>query len=198
MWYVIDSEPGAGLYVGFNKDVCRKEVEERVKNNTILDILNFYPTKAGDAFFIPAGTVHAIGAGNLICEIQQSSNCTYRIYDYNRKDKFGMQRELHLKKALDVLNYEKYTQINHEKEEGTGKILGRCKYFESVLYEIKDKTNIILDNDRFCSFICINGSGKLHISDCTMDIAAGESIFIPAQKNNLFIEGNLTALLSRI
>ena len=111
MWYVIDAEPGAGLYVGFNQDVDRDEVERRVEDNTILDILNFYPTHPGDVFFIPSGTVHAIGAGNLICEIQQSSNSTYRLYDYGRLDKFGNPRELHLQKALDVLDYRKYEPV---------------------------------------------------------------------------------------
>lgn len=128
MWYVIDSEPSAGLYVGFNRDVDRDEVERRVADNTILDILNFYPTKPGDVFFIPAGTVHAIGAGNLICEIQQSSNSTYRLYDYGRVDEFGNPRELHLKKALDVLDYGKYEPVELEQEDG----VIRCKYFETA------------------------------------------------------------------
>ena len=97
-----------GLYVGFNRDVSRKEVEERVKNNTIMEVLNFYPTNPGDVFFIPAGTVHAIGAGNFICEIQQSSNCTYRLYDYDRRDKLGNPRELHLEEALNVLCFNQY------------------------------------------------------------------------------------------
>lgn len=108
MWYVVDCEPGSHLYVGFNRDVSREEVEERVNNNTILEILNEVTTHPGDVFFIPAGTVHAIGEGNLICEIQQSSNCTYRLYDYERRDKYGNPRELHIQKALDVLDYGKY------------------------------------------------------------------------------------------
>ena len=199
MWYVIDSEPGAGLYVGFNRDVSREEVEERVKNNTIMEVLNFYPTKPGDVFFIPAGTVHAIGAGNLICEIQQSSNCTYRLYDYDRRDKFGNPRELHLQKALDVLNFNKYTVTEPEKETSSdGSVLVRCKYFESTLYEVENKINIPLENDRFCSVVCIKGEGSLQIADMSMGIKAGESVFVPAQKETLSVSGKMSVVLSNI
>lgn len=199
MWYVIDNEPGAGLYVGFNRDVSREEVEERVKNNTIMDVLNFYPTKPGDVFFIPAGTVHAIGAGNLICEIQQSSNCTYRLYDYDRRDKFGNPRELHLKKALDVLNFNQYTVTEQQKETSSdGLVLVRCKYFESTLYEVEDTINIALENDRFCSLVCIKGEGILQIADMLMEIKAGESVFVPAQKGTLSVSGGLSFILTNI
>ena len=199
MWYVIDSEPGAGLYVGFNRDVSRREVEERVRNHTIMEVLNFYPTKPGDVFYIPAGTVHAIGAGNLICEIQQSSNCTYRLYDYDRRDKFGNPRELHLDRALDVLNFNKYEQKIMDKEnDGSGSVLVRCKYFESVLYDITDETSIPLDDGRFYSVVCIKGKGNLSIDGFEMDINAGESVFIPARKGTLNVSGKLSIVVSNI
>ena len=199
MWYVIDSEPGAGLYVGFNRDVSREEVSRRVRDNTIMEVLNFYPTKPGDVFFIPAGTVHAIGAGNLICEIQQSSNCTYRLYDYDRRDKFGNPRELHLEKALDVLNFKKYEPQSFGKEtDGTGTVLVRCKYFESTLYEVSGEISVSLDIDRFHSVVCIKGSGQLRIGEFIMDIKAGESVFVPAQKESLVVSGKLSIVLSYI
>ena len=199
MWYVIDSEPGAGLFVGFNREVSRGEVEERVRNNTIMDVLNFYPTKPGDVFFIPAGTVHAVGAGNLICEIQQSSSCTYRLYDYDRRDKFGNPRELHLAKALDVLNFNQYEPSHFDRQtDGDGTVLVRCKYFESALYEVKDETNIILDNDRFYSVVCIKGNGQLRIGEYVMDINVGDSFFIPAQKDTLVVSGRLSVVISYI
>ena len=103
MWYVVDCEPGAFLYCGLKKDSSKEEIRERIENNTITDILNKIEVHKGDCVMVKAGTIHAIGAGILICEIQQNSNCTYRMYDYDRKDKFGNKRELHIDKAIDVL-----------------------------------------------------------------------------------------------
>ncbi|EWM54098.1 type I phosphomannose isomerase catalytic subunit [Ruminococcus flavefaciens] len=190
MWYVIDAEPNAGLYVGFNRDVSREEVAQRIKDNTIVDVLDFNLTKPGDVFFIPAGTVHAIGAGNLICEIQQSSNSTYRLYDYDRRDKFGNQRELHLDKALDVLNYHKYESIHFD-----GKV--SCKYFNVVFLDVKGRQRITLTNDSFYSITCIKGSGTLTLGE-TMPINSGETVFIPATDAFLIVEGNLSIVISRM
>lgn len=199
MWYVIDAEPGAGLYVGFDRDVTREEVEQRVKDNTIMEVLNFYPTRPGDVFFIPAGTVHAIGAGNLICEIQQSSNCTYRLYDYDRRDKFGNPRQLHLEKALDVLNYTKYIPVDFETEiDADGKVLSRCKYFESIIYEVDGSMRIPLQPDRFSSVICLRGSGKLFVEDEEMELVAGDSVFIPAAEKIMTVIGNVSIVQNYI
>ena len=199
MWYVIDAEEGAGLYVGFNRDVSKEEVAERVRNNTIMEVLNFYPTSPGDIFFIPAGTVHAIGAGNLICEIQQSSNCTYRLYDYDRRDKYGNPRELHLEKALDVLDYSRYDQVKlgrsgrDEHEQAV-----RCKYFETFIYEINGSRTIKLSEDSFHSAVCIKGSGSIRLKDFETDVKAGESLFIPAVTESLEINGRLTLVITGV
>lgn len=190
MWYVIDAEPGAGLYVGFNRDVSKEEVAQRIKDNTIMEVLDFHPTKPGDVFFIPAGTVHAIGAGNLICEIQQSSNSTYRLYDYDRRDKFGNPRELHLDKALDVLNYHKYEPIPFE-----GKV--SCKYFNVSFVDVEGKQQITLTNDSFYSITCIKGSGTLTLGE-TMPINSGETVFIPATDSILNVEGNLSIVIAKM
>jgi mannose-6-phosphate isomerase class I/mannose-1-phosphate guanylyltransferase len=189
MWYVIDSKPGSGLYVGFNKKVTKEEVRERVKNNTITEVLNFYPTKAGDIFFIPAGTVHAICEGNLICEIQQSSNCTYRLYDYDRRDKYGNPRELHLDKALDVLSFSKYNMVERNVS---------CKYFEVEILNIDGEKNIQVNDDRFISIICIEGNGSMDLDGYSIDVKAGDSIFVPAQKGLLRINGNMKIAKSHI
>lgn len=189
MWYVIDSEPDAGLYVGFKQDVSREEVAQRIADNTIMDVLEFHPTKPGDVFFIPAGTVHAIGAGNLICEIQQSSNSTYRLYDYDRRDKFGNPRELHLEKAIDVLDYHKYAPIAFN-----GKV--SCKYFEVSFVDISGKQQIKLTDDSFCSITCIKGEGELTLDE-TMHISAGETVFIPAADSMLTVEGNVSLVISK-
>ena len=199
MWYVIDSEPGSGLYVGFKRDVSREEVAERVKDGSIMEVLNFYPTSPGDVFFIPAGTVHAIGAGNLICEIQQSSNCTYRLYDYDRRDKYGNPRELHLDKALDVLDYSRYqpVKLGLTGSDSTEKTV-RCKYFETVIHEIDGIKHLSLKDDSFHSVICIKGSGVIRLKDTEMHIEAGESVFISAADGILETEGELSLVVTRI
>lgn len=189
MWYVVDSKPGSGLYVGFNRDVSREEIRARVENNTITEVLNFFPTKPGDIFFIPAGTVHAICEGNLICEIQQSSNCTYRLYDYDRRDKFGNPRELHLEKALDVMNLSRY-------EMAEGNI--SCKYFEVELMDITGETSIRIGKDRFMSIICLDGDGIFSVDGFEMSVKAGDSVFVPAQDNILKITGSMKLVKSHI
>ena len=198
LWYVIDSEPGAGLYVGFNREVGRKEVEKRVAENTILDVLNFFPTKQGDVFFIPAGTVHAIGRGNLICEIQQSSNSTYRLYDYGRRDRFGNLRELHLKKALDVLNFHAYEPADFEVRQEDGEKRIRCKYFETSILNIDGTGRIAVGDDSFRSVVCIEGKTRLSTGEEEMDLQAGESLFAAAAGTDILVTGKATLAITSI
>ena len=108
MWYIVEAEEGAGIYLGFKQDVTQEEYEKAIENTTLTDLLNFFEVKAGDCYFIPSGTIHAIATGCLICEIQQNSNLTYRVYDYGRRDKNGNLRELHVEKALKVTDLNKY------------------------------------------------------------------------------------------
>ena len=132
-------------------------------------------------------------------EIQQSSNCTYRLYDYDRRDKFGNPRELHLAKALDVLNFNQYEPSHFDRQtDGDGTVLVRCKYFESILYEVNTETSIVLDNDRFYSAVCIKGEGQLRIGEFVLNIYSGESVFIPAQKETLVVSGELSVVISNI
>ena len=199
MWYVMAAEPGAGLYVGFNRDVTAEEVASRVADNTIMDILNFYETKPGDVYYIPAGTVHAIGGGNLVCEIQQSSNSTYRLYDFDRRDKFGNPRELHLKKALDVLNFKKFVPAGIESvEDSAGTVVSRCKYFEATVYDIKGQTRIPMDTSKFTSIICMSGTGKVSFLGSEEELKAGDSVFVPALEGVLTAGGNMTLILSHV
>ena len=198
LWYVIDSEPGSGLYVGFNRDVSRDEVERRVADSTILDVLNFYPTHPGDVFFIPAGTVHAIGKGNLICEIQQSSNSTYRLYDYDRRDRFGNPRELHLQKALSVLDYSRYEPADFEVTHEDGQKTIRCKYFETAIVSVDGEKRVQLEADSFRSILCIDGSAVLSLDGAQEVLHAGESLFVSAADTILTITGNASLLISRI
>ncbi|MBQ7934025.1 MAG: NTP transferase domain-containing protein [Lachnospiraceae bacterium] len=206
MWYIIDCEPDSYLYCGFNRDVTREEVARRLADNTILEILNKVPVQKGEAYFIPAGTVHAIGAGLLICEIQQSSNCTYRLYDYCRKDKFGNLRELHIDKALDVLRYDRYEpqKLEDTVEQGATyvkRVISRCKYFECMQYQLDGTMELVGVEESFTSLVCISGSGSIRAgrdSSQVMDFKAGESIFMPKSNEISVIEGQCELIITRI
>ena len=156
MWHIIDADEGCGLYVGFKKDYSRKEVEESLNNGTILNLLNFFKVKPGDTFFIEAGTIHAIGKGVRLIEIQQNSDITYRLYDYLRKDKNGNYRELHIKQALDVINYKKYEkpQVNQE-------LLAKSKYFTVKSVELNRELELVANKNSFITFTFLDGEGEV-------------------------------------
>ncbi len=206
MWYIIDCEPDAVLYCGFNKDVSREEVYRHLEDGSILEVLNKIPVQKGDAYFIPAGTVHAIGAGILICEIQQSSNCTYRLYDYGRRDKFGNLRELHIEKALDVLQYKEYRpqKLENAVEQGenyTKCVMSRCKYFECTQYQLDGCLELPGVEESFTSLICIRGEGKIvcgKTNVAEMKFVAGESVFMPKSKEIYYIQGKCELMITRI
>ena len=205
MWYILQCDPDSCIYCGFKRDVTREEVEKAVEENTILTLLNRIPIKQGDAFFIPAGTVHAIGKGSLICEIQQSSNCTYRLYDYNRKDKYGNYRELHMEKALAVMDYSRYEVQRFdsetiETEDVLLRILSRCKYFERVSCTLHGTYSLEEDGNSFYSLLCVGGNAVLKNQEGTerMDIKAGDSIFIPAGGQKFLLEGEGEFIITHI
>lgn len=215
MWYVVDCEPGAYLYCGLSRDASKDEIRERIQNNTITEILNKVEVKKGDCVFVKAGTIHAIGSGILICEIQQNSNCTYRMYDYDRKDKFGNKRELHVDKALDVVDTKKYVPFNINgtvlDENLNYHILVSCKYFECFKYSINGDCNISVDNTSFVSVIVISGAGKIDVNsnieyNKTNDLngeslnqfKAGDSFFITAGQKNIYITGNAEIIVTRV
>lgn len=206
MWYIIDCEPNSFLYCGFNRDVNREEVCERLQDNTILEILNKVPVQRGEAYFIPAGTVHAIGEGILICEIQQSSNCTYRLYDYCRKDKFGNLREIHIEKALDVLQYSAYkpqklADTAEKEADYTRSVISRCKYFECVKYCLAGEMELAGVEESFTSLICIRGEGRVSCGKDNvhyMDFTAGESLFMPKSTEIYRVEGHCELIITRI
>ena len=162
MWYVVDCEPGAYLYCGLKQDSSKEEIRERIENNTITEILNRIEVHKGDCVMVKAGTIHAIGAGILICEIQQNSNCTYRMYDYDRRDKFGNRRELHISKAIDVVDVKKYKPFvsgNSDVPEGA-ELLVSCKYFECYKYVLGES---VYTDDSSDKDICNNDDGNSDI-----------------------------------
>lgn len=194
MWYVVDCDEDAFLYYGFAKTVTKEEFKSRIENNTLLEILNKVKIKKGDVFFIEAGTIHAIGKGAFICEIQQNSNKTYRVYDYDRRDKDGNARELHIEKALDV------TTLAPAKECKTGdsKILAKCKYFTVEKFECEKSGEIKLDADCFRSIVVLSGDAEIELGDKKMHIKKGDSIFIPAQVGTAKIIGCFEAIISYV
>lgn len=195
MWYILEAEEGAYIYYGFNRNITKEEYEERIKNNTILEVLNKVPTKKGDAFFIEAGTVHAIGGGNVICEIQQNSNCTYRVYDYDRRDKDGNPRELHIDKAIAVSNLKKAPELAGKGEDG---VLAKCKYFTAEKLDLSGKAEIRIDQDSFRSIIVVDGACRMKYRGEEFDLIKGDSVFIPAQNASVCFEGNAEIIISRV
>lgn len=199
----MDAEEGAGLYCGFKDDVTREEVERRIKENTLLEALNWVETKPGDIFFIPAGTVHAIGAGNLICEVQQSSNSTYRLYDYGRKDKFGQERELHLDKALDVIDYKKYVQqvfLNEKTitDDFEKRLITECKYFTCQECIVKTEMQLRQETTSFTAVICIEGNGEIIAEERSEQFKAGDSFFVPAGEKLITVKGECKLIVVRV
>ena len=206
MWYVIDCEPDSYLYCGLSKEVSKEEIEERIKNNTITEVLNRIDVKPGDVVMVKAGTIHAIGAGILICEIQQNSNSTYRMYDYDRRDKFGNPRELHVAKALDVVDTKAYVKDNNsevmleENENYSQERLVQCKYFECFKYEIFKEVKLVVDEASFISVLFIAGEGTIteEASGESMSYKAGDSFFISAGKRTVTISGNGSCIVTHV
>ena len=188
MWYVVEAESDAGIYLGFKQDVTTEQVKSAIDNKTIGELLNFYPVKAGETYFIPSGTVHAICKGCLILEIQQSSNLTYRVYDYDRVDKDGNKRPLHIEKALEVMDFGKYSLKN-----GGGELLGASKYFTVRKYSVTDKT-FFADEKTFNCVTCVKGGGG--IEGKTMN--KGESFFVPAGYGNYRICGDAEVVITSV
>lgn len=188
MWYIVEAEQGAGIYLGFNREVTKEEYETAIKENRLTELLNFYEVKAGECYFIPSGTIHAIGKGCLICEIQQNSNLTYRVYDYGRKDKNGNARELHIDKALKVTNLKKFEPTIFED------CLGKSEYFTVTKHEIDGKLQLTADELSFQCVTCVKGNGFIE----AIRIKQGDSYFIPANYGNYIVKGKLDIILTKI
>lgn len=203
MWYILDCEPGAELVFGLKESVTKEQLKLAIENNSLLDFCNRVPVKKGDVFFIEAGTLHAIGKGILLAEVQQSSNVTYRVYDYGRLQN-GKPRELHVQKALDVLKLEKQTKTDFspEKTELIGEskrtLLASCENFTSYRLDVKESISIIADESSFVSLVALEGNGVLCHNDSVLTFYKGESVFLPAGLGAVELLGDLTVLETRI
>lgn len=190
MWYILDCEPDAFIYYGFKKEISKEKFKEAIKQNKLEVLLNKVYVKKEDVFFIEAGTIHAIGEGITLIEIQQNSNITYRIYDYDRVDLNGRKRELHIDKAIDVLNF-RFTGKSYQ----FGSHIASCNYFEVDKFNIDRKEQLFkADETSFHSLIVLGGKGKVIGQQQEMIVQKGDSIFIPANFGNYIVKGNLTIL----
>ena len=156
MWHIIDADEGAGLYVGLKENSSKEDIEKRLNDGTILEALNFFKVKAGETYIINPGTIHAIGAGVRLIEIQQNSDLTYRLFDYNRVDANGNPRELHIEKALKVIDYQKYQTKNQ-----TNGVLADNQYFKVRREEVHGEMVISANRESFVSFTFIEGKGTV-------------------------------------
>lgn len=188
MWYVIQADEGAGLYVGFKKGVNKQDYLKAVANGTVEALLEFYPVKPGDAFFIPAGTVHAIGKGVLLTEIQQSSDITYRIFDWNRKDGNGLSRELNTAEAEDALYFGTQTtfKIDYSTEkEKTNSVIDCDQFKVNVMDFSLPVEKVYAKIDSFIIYICIDGKVRIQLEDSTETMQKGECVLVPGIATNL-------------
>ena len=187
MWYVVEAESGAGIYMGLSRKCDEEEFKRRVADGTVEELLAFVPVRSGDVYYIPAGTVHAIGAGVLIFEIQQNSTLTYRLYDYMRRDKDGNQRPLHVDAAMKVARLEEYNASDNLRD---SEVIGRCEYFETSECVIDGEREFTVGEESFLAFTCVLGEGVIEGEP----VRAGDSFFAPASAGKIVASGKMTVI----
>lgn len=200
LWYILDADKDANIVYGFHRNTNENEVIHNIKNNSILDLLNKIYVKKDDVFFIEPGIIHALGKGMLVAEIQENSNITYRLYDYNRRDSKGEKRTLHIEKALKVINYTGIQDIKQPLRvlnyyNGMAyEVLYRCQYFmvERLIVNTENKNfriNFTVDNTSFQVMLCISGCGVILFNNKTKLFFKGDCFFLPANCCNFSIHG---------
>lgn len=204
MWYIVDCKPQAAIYIGFSEHISNIDFLRRAREGTICDVLNRVQVKKGDVFFILPGMIHAIGAGILVAEIQQNSNTTFRVYDYNRQDSNGMPRALHLERAAEVVNYtplipsECRSNNTSVFPEFSMTEMFSCPYFRAYRVDIKTSAKLSCDGKSFQNLLCVDGNGSICTKDGEWSIQKGESYFLPAAMGAYEIKGVCRVLLSCI
>lgn len=197
MWYAFASAPGAILYNGLKQQITPEVYEQMVANDTITDALASYEVHEGDVFFIPAGRIHAIGSGCFVAEIQQTSDVTYRIYDYKRRDKNGNFRELHTKEAAECINFKVYDnhRIGYQLSQNEGVQVIHCPYFTTAIYDLTEPMTLDYSElDSFVILIAVKGDGRLICDNEEMKFKMGDTVLFPATTKEVRIEGNVKFL----
>lgn len=202
-WYIADCEEGAELIYGFKKDITKEEFISSVNDGTFIDKVNKVKVKKGECYHITAGTLHAICKGILLVEVQQNSNTTFRVYDYDRVDKNGNKRELHVDRALAVLNYKKQQIILSPDEEEKGETyvrrpLSRCEFYNFQELKNDGETELFADENSFVSYVLIDGEGTIETKDEVISLKKGDSVFVPASLGKYILKGKMTLLETRV
>ena len=198
MWYIMATDPEAQLIVGFNKDVSKEEYIQSLANDKLLDLLNYETVREGDTFFINTGKIHAIGAGVLLAEIQQTSDITYRVFDFNRRDKEGNLRELHTELALDAIDYRKKDDFKVEYDRKADKVntMVDCPYFKTNFLQLtKNRTMDTKNRDSFTIYMCVGGSVIVANEYGEAQINKGETVLVPALSQNIALRTGDAKLL---
>lgn len=204
LWYIVDCEPQACLYLGLSRKITQEEFLRRAQDGTICDVLNEVPVSRGDVFYILPGTIHAIGSGIMIAEIQQNSNTTFRVYDYQRRDANGNQRPLHLERAAQVVRYE---PIAPEDCKANNAVLFpefqmyemfTCQYFRAYRIDVVESITLKCDGLSFQHILCVDGAGEICVGGKKYPFVCGESYFLPAALGNYQVRGACRVLLSRV
>lgn len=203
-WYIVDCDEGAELIYGFKNEITSEEFRQKVQDGSFLDVVNRVKVKKGELYFIEAGTLHAIGKGIVLAEIQQNSNTTYRVFDYNRLDANGNTRELHTEKAIDVTNCVPPTRSSAPE----GKLIHKGGYSETLLtscnlftvhsLDINDECVKTADEKSFVSLLVLGGEGKITLGGEKISLIKGDSIFISAGSGDFEIEGKLQIIETRV
>ena len=183
MWYVLYAEPNAFLYNGFNREISPEEYEKRIEDNTILEVLNKETVSAGDMFFIPAGRVHSIGKGIMIAEIQQTSDITYRIYDFDRKDDSGLGRQLHTEESKAAIDYKLYDSYKADYTPQLNSLVNAvdCPYFKTGVIALKGEIEVDLkQRSSFTIVICVEGDARLRVNEYEESLTKGEVVLLPS------------------
>jgi mannose-6-phosphate isomerase len=195
MWYVFQADEDSRIIVGFKEDSNADEYVKNLENKTLLSILDDVKVSEGDVFFLETGTVHAIGAGLVIAEIQQTSDITYRLYDFERKDAAGNERELHVDLALDAINYKKVdTYKKYDKVQNQSNAVVDCPYFTTNFIPLDGQISVNKTGSSFTAYMCVGGSFKLESDGEKFEYIKGDTILIPAALKSFNISGKASIL----
>lgn len=201
MWYVVDCEPESTLFLGFSRAVTPDELRQRAQDGTICEVLNRVAVHPGDVFFVRPGTVHAIGAGILVAEIQQNSDTTFRVYDYNRLGADGKPRQLHLERAIEVMNCAPAQGAADTllpcPPDGVQEVL-TCEYFRVRRAEVKRRIDLSTEGGSFTHLMCVRGGGDILCGGRNYPFRQGDSYFLPAALGEYAVEGDGSLLLSGV